>query len=154
MRTVRNVLTVKVLEVEQISPHSPELWKEPHLRIWSSNSTVLWVSFSRGTVNRRPAKIYNMIWIVKKAQPVKFEFSHEFYAAMVRRHPFETHIGPNGTCGCCWFLHWYQTSWGFPDHTQDSGCGFQPHNCMSAESSSGRTQKPTSFTQISWLVEG
>ncbi len=34
------------------------LRKVIYLRIWSSNCTVLWVSFSLGTVNRRPAHNY------------------------------------------------------------------------------------------------
>lgn len=69
----------------------------------------------------------------------------------------ETQIGPRTTCGRCWLLHWYQPSWGFPDHTRDSGSGFLPHSCTSAESSSEEDTKTSnavsSFTLMLRLLD-
>lgn len=59
---------------------------------------------------------------------------------------------PKITCGSYWLLHWYQTSWGFPDHTRDSGSGFLPRSCRSAESSSGKnTKKQNSIMYLTLL---
>lgn len=60
----------------------------------------------------------------------------------------ETQTVPKKTCGCCWLLHWYQTSWGFPDHIQDSESGFLPHSCTSVESSSGEDTETLKCCQL------